>query len=229
MTIRLDVDSVNTRSYHTRVLGRRSARPRRKRPSQYHHGDLRRALVDEALRTIRSGGVGGLTLRGVGATLGVSRTALYRHFADKGALLAAVAREGFRMLRLQTIEAWERGGRDWDAFESMGAAYVRFAVDNPAHYRVMFGGFVAASPDPELVREGSGAFQALVDAIVSLQKDGVMRADHPLQLAQFVWATVHGVAMLLIDGQLGRQIDAGAFTRFAVERLRTGTERRNQE
>lgn len=204
---------------------RRSIRPRRKRPSRYHHGDLRRALVEEALRAIQTDGVRGLTLRGVGHTLGVSRTALYRHFADKSALLAAVAREGFRALRLETDEAWERGGGGWSGFEAMGAAYVRFAVANPAHYRVMFGGFVAGSTDPELVREGSGAFQALVDAIVSLQKEGLMRADDPVLSARSIWALVHGVAMLIIDGQLGADGDWEAFTRFALERLRTGTER----
>jgi AcrR family transcriptional regulator len=207
------------------VLEKRSGRPRRKRPSQYHHGDLRRALIEEALRTIQSDGVRGVTLRGVGETLGVSRTALYRHFPDKDALLAAVAREGFRTLRLQTLEAWDQGGRDWTAFESMGAAYIRFAVRNPAHYRVMFSGFVVGSVDPELDQEGAGAFQALVDAIVSLQRDGLMRVDEPVQLARFVWALVHGVAMLQIDGLLGAQADADAFTRFALERLRTGTGR----
>src|SRR5262245_47090977 len=96
-------------SYHSRVVEKRSTRPRRKRPSQYHHGDLRRALVEEALRTIQSAGVSGLTLRSVGETLGVSRTALYRHFKDKSALLAEVAREGFRTCRLELIDAWERG------------------------------------------------------------------------------------------------------------------------
>src|SRR5918999_2634020 len=89
-------------------------RPRRKRSIRYHHGDLRRALVAEAVRTIDASGVERLTLRDVGAALGVSRTALYRHFADKSALLAAVAREGFRILRLQLVDAWEKhdGGRE---------------------------------------------------------------------------------------------------------------------
>src|SRR5688572_18243578 len=69
--------------------------PRKKRPGQYHHGDLQRALLQEALQTIQTGGVEQLTLRAVGEKLGVSRTALYRHFSDKQALLAAVGREGF--------------------------------------------------------------------------------------------------------------------------------------
>ena len=197
-------------------------RSRRKQPSRYHHGDLRRALVAEALRIIQADGVGGLTLRGVGQTLGVSRTALYRHFADKAALLSEVAREGFSTLRLETIEAWERGGRGWAGFEAMGAAYVRFAVANPSHYRVMFGGFVVGSPNPDVAREGSGAFQALVDAIAWLQQDGLMRPDDPQQLARFVWALVHGIAMLIIDGLLG-EADPDAFARFAIARVRTGT------
>jgi AcrR family transcriptional regulator len=205
----------------------RSARPRRKRPSRYHHGDLRRALVEQALRTIQTEGVRGLTLRGVGQTLGVSRTALYRHFADKSALLAAVAREGFRTLRLEIGDAWERGGGGWAGFEDMGVAYVRFAVANPAHYRVMFGGFVVDSPDPELAREGAAAFQALVDAIVSLQQKSLMRADDPLLLARSIWALVHGVAMLLIDGLIGPEVDREAFARAAVTRVRTGLGTKN--
>ena len=88
----------------------RAPRPARKRPDRYHHGDLQRALVQEALRTIQAQGVEGLTLRAVGKALGVSRTALYRHFADKSALLSAVAREGFRTLRLELLAAWTDGG-----------------------------------------------------------------------------------------------------------------------
>ena len=84
----------------------------------------------------------GLTLREIGARVGVSRTALYRHFADKRALLSAVATEGFRTLRLQLAAAWDESGRGRAGFETMGGAYVRFAVANPSHYRVMFGGFV---------------------------------------------------------------------------------------
>ena len=72
----------------------------------YHHGDLRRALLDETIATIRAEGVEGVTLREIGARLGVSRTALYRHFADKRALLGAVATEGFRTLRRQLEAAF---------------------------------------------------------------------------------------------------------------------------
>jgi AcrR family transcriptional regulator len=196
-------------------------RAARKPRGRYHHGNLRRALIDEALATIRAEGVGGLTLREIGARLGVSRTALYRHFADKRALLTAVATEGFRTLRQQLVIAWEDGGRGRTAFQAMGVAYVEFAVTNPSHYRVMFGGFVDQQPrDPELAAEGAGAFQALVDALTSLQGDGVVRGDDILLMARFVWAVVHGVAMLAIDGQLPE----AELTRYAIERLQTGLE-----
>ncbi len=200
-----------------------STRVVRKGRRPYHHGNLRRGLLDEALATIRAEGVEGLTLREIGARLGVSRTALYRHFADKRALLAAVATEGFRTLREQLVKAWEEGGRGLAAFESMGVAYVRFAVTNPAHYRVMFGGFLDPKTcDPELAIEAAGAFQALVDATASLQHDGIVRGDDTVQLARFIWAVVHGVAMLRIDGQLAEAGGVEELTRYAMERLGTG-------
>src|SRR5688572_28699178 len=193
----------------------------RKRADRYHHGDLSRSLLQEALRTIQKDGVSALTMRGVGAKLGVSRTALYRHFADKSALLAAVATEGFRTLRLQTQEAWDTHGGGQAGLEAMGETYVKFAVAHPSHYRVMFGGHVRdATPESDLAREGAGAFQVLVSAIISQQKHGVVRPDNPLELAQYIWATVHGIAMLAIDGQLKQPIDE--VIRFANERLRTG-------
>jgi AcrR family transcriptional regulator len=189
----------------------------------YHHGDLRRALLDEALAIIREAGVDGLTLREIGARLGVSRTALYRHFVDKRALLTAVATEGFRVLRGELVRAWEEGGRGPAASQAMGAAYVRFAVANPAHYRVMFSRFVDPDPqEPELAAEARGAFQALADAVAALQHDGVVRGDDTVLTARYVWAVVHGVAMLAIDGQLPAPGGVEELTQYALARLGTG-------
>jgi AcrR family transcriptional regulator len=195
----------------------------RKRADRYHHGDLSRSLLHEALRTIEKGGVSSLTLRSVGEKLGVSRTALYRHFADKHALLAAVATEGFRTLRLETEDAWKAHGGGRKGLDAMGVAYVRFAVAHPAHYRVMFGGHAGnATPDSPLATEGAGAFQVLVNAIVAQQKDGRLRKDNPMALAQYIWAVVHGIAMLAIDGQLKQPVEE--VIRFANERMRSGIE-----
>jgi hypothetical protein len=107
----------------------------------------------------------------------------------------------------------------------MGVAYVGFAVANPAHYRAMFGGFVDPKPrEAELATEGAGAFQALVDALTSLQGDRVVRGDDVLLMARFVWAVVHGVAMLAIDGQLPGDGGIEELMRYALERLQTGIE-----
>lgn len=205
------------------MVGSRVGRPRRKRAGQYHHGDLRRALIDQALRTIDRHGVGGLTLRAVGEALGVSRTALYRHFSDKQSLVAAVACEGFRTLRQDLLEAWERDGRGQAGFQAMGEAYLRFAVAHPSHYRVMFGRFVESKArDPELIQEAESAFQALVDALVALQDEGLVRRDDPVTLARFVWSVVHGVAMLTIDGQLPNGGDSACLPRrYVTERIRS--------
>ena len=205
----------------------RAARPARKADRPYHHGNLRRALLDEAVATIRAEGVDALTLREIGARLGVSRTALYRHFADKRALLAAVATEGFRTLREQLVAAWEEGGRGRAAFESMGVAYVRFAVANPSHYRVMFGDYRRlCAVDPDLQAEAGASFDVLLQALITLQAAGAIRRDEPRQLALFVWSVVHGVAMLAIDGQLGQEMSAWPAMRgvvdFALEKMRTG-------
>lgn len=196
----------------------------------YHHGNLRRALLDEALTTIRSEGVEKLTLREIGARVGVSRTALYRHFADKRALLAAVATEGFRLLREQLVASWDDGGHGREGFDAMGVTYIRFAVTNPSHYRVMFGGFLDPHPsEGELATEAAGAFQALVDALAALQGIGIVRSDEPQTMALFVWSVVHGVAMLAIDGRLHDPAQVDALVPYAIARLHEGIERRGEE
>lgn len=201
--------------------------PARRRPDRYHHGDLQRALLLEAVRTIHADGAAALTLRGVGNRLGVSRTALYRHFADKQALLDEVAAEGFRMLRAALREAWEPGGRR--GFDEMGRAYVRFAVTHPSHYRVMFGGLAAKH---EAIADGAGgiddsadAFQVLVDAIVAEQAAGRMRRDDPQTLALYIWSMVHGIAMLALDGLLPPPTTAETLATLAIARLHGGVDR----
>jgi AcrR family transcriptional regulator len=202
----------------------RSAPSRKvKKPAnRYHHGNLRDALLDEALRTIEKHGVDQLTLRTVGQRLGVSRSALYRHFADKQALLAAVGSEGFRLLRQAVADAWEQNGRGRTGFEAMAKAYVQFAVAHPSHYRVMFGGFLeSAAKDDAFIGEAKAAFQVLVDALIEQQNTGDIRRDDPVLMARFVWALVHGIAMLVIDGQVTEAAQREALEQYAVERIRS--------
>ena len=180
------------------------------------------------MRTIRDDGVPALTLRAVGARLGVSRTALYRHFADKSALLNAVAEDGFRRLGDALERAWQDAGGGVAGFEEQGRTYVRFALDNPSHYRVMFGVWSSRQQDDSALRAaGTRAFQLLVNALTALQREGIVRRDDaPVAVARYVWATVHGIAMLGIDGRLPdeREGPGGVrdVTEFAVRRLGTG-------
>ena len=200
----------------------KAGRPRRKRAGQYNHGDLRRALIEQALRTIDRHGAEGLTLRGVGEALGVSRTALYRHFADKQTLMAAVALEGFESLRDELATTWASRGRGIAGFEAMAEAYLRFAIGHPAHYRVMFGRLVdTCALGEDLERLSAAAFHVLVDALVELQRDGLVRADDARLQAQFVWSVTHGIAMLVIDGRLGDDPQVGTtVNRYAAEQIR---------
>ncbi len=199
-------------SSHPRA-GKKPAKP-------YHHGDLRRALLDEAVRTIQTEGVEHLTLRTVGARLGVSRSALYRHFADKQSLLATVAKEGFSKLRQALADAWEENGHGRVGFEAMHRAYVQFGVAHPSHYRVMFGGFIeSAAKDDHFASEAKSAFQVLVDALVEQQNAGDIRRDDPVLMARFVWAAVHGTAMLFINGQLPESAQREALEPYVAERI----------
>ena len=115
----------------------------RKRKGAYHHGDLERALVEAALRTIRREGVQGLTLRGVGAQLGVSRTALYRHFKTRRPWSRESRSRASACSMMRSPTAIARAEREEsDPLEEMARAYVRFAMANQSHYQTMFGGFL---------------------------------------------------------------------------------------
>ena len=179
-------------------------------------------MLQEAIRTIQTRGISALTLRDVGTTLGVSRTALYRHFADKQALLTAVAEEGFRTLRTVLLAAWADRESGTDGLDRMGLAYVRFAIAHPSHYRVMFSAVVRDRVNQTLTDPNAHAFQVLEDAIIDEQRAGRVREDDPQQLALYVWSVVHGVAMLALDGLLSPAIEIETFVRFANARLRTG-------
>ena len=170
----------------------------------YHHGDLERALVDTALLMIQQDGLQALTLRGVGARLGVSRTALYRHFDGKEALLARVASEGFKRFHEALSSAVARAeARRTDPMAAMAAAYARFAHSHPSHYQTMFSGVMTdGGRYPELQRCGEAAFNVLVDAIRRGQADGRIRRGNPVQLAEITWALSHGIATLGMANQL---------------------------
>jgi AcrR family transcriptional regulator len=180
--------------------------PPRKKKRAYHHGDLERALVDTALQTIQDEGVQALTLRSVGARVGVSRTALYRHFDGKTALLARVAEEGFRRLHDSLSKAIAKAGKTGgDPLQAMAAAYVQFAQAHPSHYQTMFGGYLTDwSLYPDLITHAEAAFNVLLDTIRDEQRKGRIVPGNPIELAEITWSMSHGIATLGMARHLER-------------------------
>src|SRR5262245_17606369 len=144
------------------------------RKKAYHHGDLRRALVDAATRIIEDEGPAGLTLREAARLAGVSVAAPYRHFADKDALLAAVVATGFLGLAEALQKARARAKNPEAALEAVGAAYLRFAEANAPVYRLMFGPMLDKTKHPELHAAGLAALNELLGAVADCQKEGLL-------------------------------------------------------
>ncbi|MGD1853606.1 MAG: TetR/AcrR family transcriptional regulator [Leptolyngbyaceae cyanobacterium] len=188
----------------------------------YHHGDLRQALLDAALVILQTKDVKALSLRGVARQAGVSHTAPYRHFADKAALLAAVAEEGFVEFGRYLQAAVDATAADPVAsLKATGVAYVRYALDHPVHFRLMFD---CHALEPESMATTSSlyttsekTFQILVDIIRTGQTAGKFRPGDPKVLATGRWALVHGIAMLMLDGMLpGKGEDAIALAETII-------------
>jgi AcrR family transcriptional regulator len=171
---------------------------------RYHHGDLRRALVEAAFGLVKERGPQGITLREAARRAGVTHAAPYRHFADKEALLAAVAEEGFVLLHAEITRAFE-GASPEDLLEVLGVAYVRFARAHPSEFRVMFGAEVGDKQRyPSLTRADQAVFDLLCKAIEIAQTHGLVPAGNPARLGMVQWSMLHGVAALVVDGQMGR-------------------------
>lgn len=209
-----------------------SRRPRRKPEETYHHGDLRRALVTEALRVVERRGLEELSLRALARALGVSPRAPYRHFATKEDLLAAVAAEGFRMAAAFTSERLAKAKPKDPVARLQGAveAHVLFAVDHPAAFRVMYAPYAAVSESaPELLAARAEGHAAMMGLIRECQDAGALRAGDPMQLALALWSTMHGLAVLLVEGQLGRfdrPVEASKFAALVTRLVFEGLLRR---
>jgi AcrR family transcriptional regulator len=167
----------------------------------YHHGDLRGALIHTALTMVTEEGAWDFTLREVARRAGVSHMAPYNHFEDKTALLAEVAALGFESLR-QTLEAaaFKKSRSRRLAFGNIAAAYVRFGVEHPAHYRLMFSAELAEKAlYPALEVAIAAACAALTSALGAGQTSGVTRQMTMRDQALAAWSLVHGLTTLLID------------------------------
>ena len=170
----------------------------------YHHGDLRQALIDAARALLAESGPSGLSLRAAARSAGVSQTAPYRHFASREDMLAAVAEDGFRRLHHRMV-ASVAGEHSKRALQRIAIEYVRFALEYPAEYRVMFGREGAELERTEAsaaLNDASGAvMQLLQGGIEEMQKAGVIRRGRSSIMALAAWGLVHGLVMLVLDGQ----------------------------
>ncbi len=178
--------------------------------SGYHHGNLREALVAAALERLEREGPSALGLRELARGVGVSPSAPYRHFADRQALLEAVATEGFRRFSA-AMSAAADGKPETDQLEAMARAYVRFAVASPHLFRLMFSPEIEHRRDPALAASAKAAYASL--AAAAAREDGAA----PAKVAITAWAFVHGLSILLIDQQILGVSAAGA--ELLVEQL----------
>ena len=154
---------------------------------RYHHGDLRRALLEAAMVIIERDGPNALTLRAVAREAGVSPAAPYHHFKDKSELLFAVAKEGFHQLKLAM------GACDGPiSTHAMGVAYVEFAKANPALYRVMYDCARQREMIPDTAEE-EGGIRLLRERL--MEESGGAFSDIDLELAVIAaWCAAHGLA-----------------------------------
>jgi len=196
------------------------ASSRRTPPARgYHHGDLKNALRDTACALIAEHGVEAVSLREISQAAGVSHTAAYRHYADKQALLAAIAEEGFRQLadiNRRTIA--ETPGGPVPQLMACGRAYVRFGVQHPHVLQLMFG---QAIPDwsthPSLQQASEDLARTLADVVAAGQTAGAMQPAPLGEMTLTAWSLVHGLALLLAGRRIPAPVIDDAFVEHMAE------------
>lgn len=182
----------------------------------YHHGDLRRQLIAVGEEVLAERGLAGLSLREVARRLGVSHNAPFKHFASREALLAAIAEEGFAEIaqRLQSAMLADAGPA---GIIERGVAYVTFALERPAVFRLMFDGQLDPAEHPRLAEAAAASLGGMTRRIGEAFGDDEALGDATLS----AWAFSHGLACLLLDGQIPPALRAG---RSDVEIARAVTE-----
>jgi AcrR family transcriptional regulator len=164
-------------------------------------------LVAAARDVLLEHGLAGLSMRKVASALGLSATAIYRHYEDKDALVAAAVVEGFRTFATYLLDALEES-TPLARFRRMLRRYFDFAREHSADYWLIFMTDCSGQGLPRLdemsQREISGTFQLLQDRVSECQAAGHFRQGDPRAIAASIWSSVHGLAALFLTGQLGQ-------------------------
>lgn len=203
-----------------------------RRQGEYHHGTLREALLSAAEALLLERGLEAFSLRECARRAGVSHGAPAHHFGDARGLLTAFATAGFERMELRMQRyALEADDSPEQRLAAVGRAYVDFALDHPAHFRLMFRSDRLDADDPALKRASAATAQALAWSLsAALEHRGV--DIHTLQeRCLLAWSAVHGLAMLVLDADLSafgvthdkegsaRTVAAGLLNRLGVSLL----------
>src|ERR1700742_4685256 len=174
----------------------------------YHHGNLKEALLEAALRLIAEKGPAGFTFADAARLAGVSPAAPYRHFRDRDELLSSIAQRGFEQFEPVLTAAWDDGRPDTvTAFERVGKAYLAFAREEPAFYSAMFESGLPPDANPALMAAGERAFaiiRAAAERLAALAPPGQPRPP-AIMMALHIWSMSHGVASLFGRGDAARR------------------------
>lgn len=195
----------------------------------YHHGDLKQALVRDGLAMVAAGRLEAISLRELARGLGVSASAVYRHYPDKQALVAAMAAEGFRQFA-EALEVAGAGPAGPGRLAAAGRAYLAFAGAKTGLFRLMFGGGCdggggglgrAAVEAADASDPAGRAFGLLMHCLEAAPLAPGETLD---QAAGEAWALVHGLACLQLAGHLPDQAALAAVTSYSHRRFRSGRE-----
>jgi len=179
-----------------------------KKTATYHHGDLKNALIKAGIQVLAKEGVSALSLRKVARKAGVSHAAPYAHFADKQALIAAISTEGYRRLYEQVATAGRQHRGDPLRQLVEGAwAYVEFALDDPAHFRITLSGVVEKEKDyPALVEMTEKSFALVVEIVTACQAAGILKSGPADLMAVSIWSAIHGLVSPILEGQISHTL-----------------------
>jgi len=179
----------------------------KKNDKKYHHGDLKAALIEAGLAELEEKGLEGVSLRGIAARVGVSHTAPKNHFNSLRGLLTAIATRGFEMHAAEMRRGVEDQPPGQARLHAASNGYVRFAVDNPELFKLMFSRSMKDGEDPALQQAGWASYDVLRGIAHGLDWDKADAPGGPWRTEWMLWSMVHGYATLLVEGEIRRNDD----------------------